>query len=343
MKLTLVFFYYLFCYNLQEMNRTKSPHKKMFLVFISCLIVGLLFPVHARAASQIRITEIMYDPSGNGDKEFVEFYNGSDTTVSLGGWSTFGVDFIFPSSTTLSPGTYTTIARNSSALRASHPSARIAGQYSGKLRGSGELIRLMNAGGQTVSQVSYSYGGVWPSAPRNGGPSLSIIRPTANESSFACWAPSASLGGSPGVANSVQGGFGSGCGDIAYPISSTPKPGVSSVAQSTAVQSQVKAAEEAKKQEAAKKAAEQKAVEQKQEEIKAAEAKAVQQATIAEAANKANNQKKWVILSTIITLLLVSGVGAFIVIKTLRKKNVAQILSKKGGAKKHPKTQHAKA
>ena len=77
MKLTLVFFCYLFCYNLQEMNRTKSPHDKIFSVFIYCLIVGLIFPVHASAASQIRITEIMYDPSGNGDKEFVEFYNGS--------------------------------------------------------------------------------------------------------------------------------------------------------------------------------------------------------------------------------------------------------------------------
>lgn len=326
------------------MYNIKSLNKKIFSIFVSCVAAALLLPVQVSAASQIRITEIMYDPSGNGDKEFIEFYNGSNSSVSLGGWSTFGVDFIFPSGTTVNPGTYITIARNSVALRTSHPSARIAGQYGGKLRGSGELIKLINSSGQTVSQVSYSYGGAWPSAPRNGGPSLSLIRATGNEASASCWAPSASLGGSPGVVNSIQGGFGGGCADVAYylvPTSTSTNP------QPSVAQTQTKVAQEAKKQEAVKKAEEQKiaeakAEEQKQQEIKAAEAKATKQAKIADQAKSSSNRTRWVMVSTAAILLAALGFGTFIILNIRRKKDVAQILNKQKAKKKHIRTDHAK-
>jgi len=159
------------------------------------------------AASQVRITEIMYDPMGSGDKEFVELYNGSDYAVDMGGWSfSSGVTITLASSVKLDPGRYGVVVRNSSAFRASYPSARVLGQYSGKLVGRGETIRLIDKNGAVVSEVSYRSGGGWPTEPRNGGPSLSLIRPTANEAVAGCWGSSTATGGSPGFANSVSGG-----------------------------------------------------------------------------------------------------------------------------------------
>jgi hypothetical protein len=163
----------------------------------------------------------MYDPSGDGSREFIELYNGSDASVSLAGWSMVGVDYVFGQSATLASGSYLTIARNSAALGSAQPSARIAGQYGGKLRGSGELVRVVDSKGRTVTQVSYSFGGAWPTEPRNGGPSLSLISSTANETQAACWGVSTTSGGSPGRANSVKSGRGSGCSKVAYPVTTT--------------------------------------------------------------------------------------------------------------------------
>ena len=64
----------------------------LLLIWVICLGALVAAPATAHAAtSQIRITEIMYDPSGNGDREFVELYNGYDTTANLGGFEMFGV------------------------------------------------------------------------------------------------------------------------------------------------------------------------------------------------------------------------------------------------------------
>lgn len=189
------------------------------LIFIiSFLVLGfLLLPAIAvAAASQIRITEIMYDPSGNGDREFLEIYNGSDTSVVVGGMTLFGVDYTFPAGSTLSAGQYGVIVRNLAVFKPSHPGIKIFGQYGGKLRGGGELVSVSKDGVAQTS-VSYRYGGAWPATPKDGGPSLSLVRTDANESQAACWAASASSGGTPGRANSTS-GDGAGCGSVAYPM-----------------------------------------------------------------------------------------------------------------------------
>lgn len=209
------------------MIQVSSSCRNFFTFSLLCIIYCIINSQNANALSPIRITEIMYDPAGNGSKEFIEFYNGSDTTVSLAGWSTFGVDFVFPGGASIVPGAYTVIARNKPALQASHPSASISGQYGGKLKGSGELIRLYDASGNTMSQVSYSFGGAWPSAARNGGPSLSLISTTANEALPGCWGISSSQGGSPGYADSSWGSSGV-CSNVGYPFTPPPTPPPSS-------------------------------------------------------------------------------------------------------------------
>ncbi len=71
------------------------------------------------------------------------------------------------------------------------------------------------------TQVSYSYGGAWPSSPKDGGPSLSLVRTNANESQAGCWAASATSGGTPSSANNPS-SAGSGCSTSAYQTISQP-------------------------------------------------------------------------------------------------------------------------
>jgi len=189
------------------MKLKKAP----FYLSVFLLVITLSSGIFARdtyaAAPQIRITEIMYDPLGNGDKEFIEIYNGSDSTASLSGWSfSNGVNYTFPSSASLEPGKYAVVVRNSNVFKSAYPNARVFGQYVGKLLGSGELVRLIDSGGAGISQVDYRSGGAWPSAARNGGPSLSIIKANGDETLPSCWGTSTASGGSPGFANAASGG-----------------------------------------------------------------------------------------------------------------------------------------
>lgn len=202
---------------------SKLKIKIAFLIAILFINLGFLNLIPSKvyaAASPVRITEIMYDPSGDGTKEFVEIYNGSDKAINLAGWSMYGVDFVFPS-TNLNAGEYISIVRNLTSFRQMNATARVAGQYTGKLRGGGEIIKIYNNSASLMSQVSYSYTSPWPSAPKDGGPSLSLVRPTANEETPGCWSSSAVNGGSPSSANSTS-TSGSGCSDKAYPVYSTP-------------------------------------------------------------------------------------------------------------------------
>lgn len=212
--------------------KTKQIQKRSALLLLALVasIIGTFstptMSTEAASESQVRITELMYDPVGSGDKEFIELYNGSDSTADMSGWSfSSGVNLTFPASAKLEAGKYGVVVRNSSIFRGSYPNARILGQYVGKLLGRGELVKLVNKSGGAVSEVNYASTGAWPTQPRNGGPSLSLIRPNANETQAGCWGSSIAAGGSPGFANSVSGG--GSCGNKAYPTtptSTTPTP-----------------------------------------------------------------------------------------------------------------------
>lgn len=206
-------------------NCKRIPMAMLCLALIlSSAFLGYSTPTIAAGESQIRITELMYDPLGSGDKEFIELYNGSDSVADMSGWSfSNGVNYTFASGAKLDPGKYGVVTRNSAVFRGSYPSARVLGQYVGKLLGRGELVKLVNKNGGTVSEVNYGSTGAWPSAPRNGGPSLSLIRPNANETLAGCWGTSTATGGSPGFANSASGG--GSCSNKAYPTTPTVAPG----------------------------------------------------------------------------------------------------------------------
>ena len=97
----------------------------------------------------LRITEVMYQPvaaTSAGDYEYVELQNIGATTLDLGGVRfTNGIDYTFPSGTTLAGGAFIVVAKNRTAYLSRYPStaALLAPDaFTGSLDNSGETLAL---------------------------------------------------------------------------------------------------------------------------------------------------------------------------------------------------------
>lgn len=193
----------------------------------------------------IVINEIMYDPiSRDNDDEYVELYNKGTNTVDLGRWRFIsGIEFSFPTNTTLAPSNYLVVARNAARLQSNYANLNannLIGDYDGQLANSGERIALgrpdisytTNGLGQVstnivyvvVDEVTYGTGGHWGQWHNEGGSSLELVDPNSDhrlaynwsdsdESSKALWTTVTATGamehalGQGGVthpANSIQ-------------------------------------------------------------------------------------------------------------------------------------------
>src|SRR5882762_1137350 len=75
------------------------------------------------AGAGILFNEIMYHPaSTNVLEEWIELYNSGPTNVNLSGWQiTKGVQFAFPTNTTIAAGGYLVVAANIAAFAAKYP------------------------------------------------------------------------------------------------------------------------------------------------------------------------------------------------------------------------------
>lgn len=163
----------------------------------------------------LRVSEVQYNPSAT-DAEFIELMNVSSganaTTLDLSGVSiTDGpsVPFVFPAQTFMPSGERWVIVQDTAAFRLAHPDvplARIAGQYVGKLSNSGERIKVVDSGGETIVDFTYSDGDPWPIAADGSGASLELIdeagTPTNRMDKPYSWRASTTVGGSPGDAQS---------------------------------------------------------------------------------------------------------------------------------------------
>jgi hypothetical protein len=101
---------------------------------------------NARALSllaSLRISEIMYNPSGGSDYEYIEVHNaGSDRLDITGVRIRGGVEFVFPAMT-LAPGAYAVVAGNLAAFRQRYGVVgNFAGVFDGNLNNSGEALVL---------------------------------------------------------------------------------------------------------------------------------------------------------------------------------------------------------
>ena len=168
----------------------------------------------------LRITEVMYNPAGDSEFEYIELHNThSSQTLSLGGLSfTEGITFTFPEGVELSPGGYLLVvsagtASERAAFRAHYvlsEEVMLIGPYSGKLANGGERLTLRRSvEGPEIVQFTFSDGRGWPLASDGAGHSLAPLDTAiAGERDGSLeyggnWRASAVIGGSPGRSNPV--------------------------------------------------------------------------------------------------------------------------------------------
>ncbi len=157
----------------------------------------------------LRISEIMPDPLGGKDYEFIELYNTGSESLDLSGLSFVnGIDFNFTTGTitTLPAGAYLVVVNDMSAFIQRYGTAGIvvAGEYSGSLANEGERIELADRWGAPLIIFDYETGDPWPLSAEGAGHSLVPLtsamdsQPTGSLSYGGNWRASAYRNGSPG-------------------------------------------------------------------------------------------------------------------------------------------------
>jgi hypothetical protein len=172
----------------------------------------------AALVESLRLTELMYQPLGGSDWEFLELHNRStDTTIDLNGAKfTDGIDFAFGPGTSIPPEGYLLLVAaeptdDFAAFRRQYDldnSIPIAGPYAGRLDNSGEQLTLKaGRAGTEIIAFHYNRGRGWSLAAMGPGHSLvPLDRAMLDQSSGALdypgnWRPSTYIGGSPGRAD----------------------------------------------------------------------------------------------------------------------------------------------
>jgi hypothetical protein len=139
--------------------------------------------------TDIVINEIMYDPpSEQTDGEFIELFNRGQTIVDVSGWRvTDAVEFVIPPGTRIAPGGFLVVAANAAHLRRVFPSIEVVGDWEGRLRNTGDLIRLLDQRGNLVDEVDYKPGGDWPVLAKTGGSSMELLHPAMDNDRSSAW------------------------------------------------------------------------------------------------------------------------------------------------------------
>jgi PKD repeat protein len=137
---------------------------------------------------ELVITEIMYNPpeSGTDSLEFIELLNNDTVSINLlDFYFSDGVTFTFPDMD-LAPGERIVVGKNDSAIYRTFGINALK-WTSGSLTNSGELIRLMDAFGQTVDSVPFDESPPWDPLCSGGGPSLELCDPDADNALGENW------------------------------------------------------------------------------------------------------------------------------------------------------------
>jgi len=153
----------------------------------------------------LRITEIMYNPSGGSLYEFIELQNISGAAMDLSGMYFDGVNFIFPEGSSLAGGARLVLGSNTdtNAWKGLYAGVNPGGWFSGNLNNSGERLALFDRTGNLITSVDFKDNAGWPTAADGGGRSLEVVNASGNPDEAANWKASAANNGTPGGANSA--------------------------------------------------------------------------------------------------------------------------------------------
>lgn len=156
------------------------------------------------------ITEVMFDPA-NGQCDYVEVYNGSDSAVDLEGWALVdeSADTVRAGpGAVVHPGSYGVLATDTivrSMMEADDRSRLGLVRRTFNINSDGEMISLCNPSGFVVDVVHVLATSHVPDLAEHKGVSLEKWSPTLLGTALASWTSSGDLrGGTPGRSNSVE-------------------------------------------------------------------------------------------------------------------------------------------
>ena len=175
--------------------------------------VGSSMFVDAAACStdqgNILFSEVFYDTPGNeNEEEWIELYNSTSETVDLSSWTIVdnngtGWTYTFPSGTSIAPGTYLTVARNSAGFTALYGyEADLYGNLP-YLNNGGDSLILYDSSNNEVDAVAWEGGagaGVpdgWGSTSNpwaSAGSTIVRIDPTVDTDTYTDWTTAANNG-----------------------------------------------------------------------------------------------------------------------------------------------------
>lgn len=158
------------------------------------------------SATGIVINEINYRSADDYDTDdWVEFYNNSGENINISGWYFSDSDdthkFIFPSGTILNANSYLVLTKDDALFQNLFPNVtNKIGDMDFGLSGDGELIRLFNASGEIMDELTYNDKSPWPIEADGMGATLSLTNPGFDNAVGENWAASSGHG-TPGAAN----------------------------------------------------------------------------------------------------------------------------------------------
>lgn len=186
----------------------------------------------------LRITEIMFEPNGGSDFEFVELQNIGPVTLSLDGVRfTEGINYVFGAGIELDAGDYVVICKDRPSFLNRYPgksSILAPGVYTGSLSNAGEDLELTIPFPGTLNILAFEYSNSWYASTAGGGRSLHTrdagATSPAEWGQSSTWTTSAAVHGSPGsgeppVITSTTVARGIVGSSFSYVISSTGNPG----------------------------------------------------------------------------------------------------------------------
>lgn len=160
-------------------------------------------------SGQAVIAEIQYNSDNDHDTgDWVELQNPGAAFLTISGWtlsdSQSSNTFVMPANTQLDPGTPLVIARDLAKFQALHPHVNAIGSFGFGLSGSADSVKLFDATGALVDEVSYTDNLPWPPAADGTGRTLELIDATGDNSDPDAWGASSAPFGTPGAWNSLS-------------------------------------------------------------------------------------------------------------------------------------------
>lgn len=155
------------------------------------------------------INEINYNSSDAFEMgDWIELYNPGSTTIDLSGWEykdendTTG--FIIPDNTMLGSGEYLVISSDLIAFSSAKPEVdNVIGVADFGLSGNTDQVRIFNAEGALIDEVSYDDESPWPLDPDGTGYTLELKNFDLDNTLGENWTSSLSIGGTPGTQNQM--------------------------------------------------------------------------------------------------------------------------------------------